>query len=68
MPVFTAFFAAIFLDEEITLTTIVCGAAIVFGLWLVNQSRSHPAPAARRASARAGGESAATAEATPEAR
>src|SRR4051812_7394284 len=42
MPVFTAFFAAIFLDEQITVATILCGAAIVFGLWLVNRDRSRP--------------------------
>ena len=40
MPVFTAVFAAIFLDEQVTPATVVCGAAIVFGLWLVNQSRT----------------------------
>ena len=39
MPVFTALFAALLLDEELTLTTVVCGAAIVFGLWLVNKTR-----------------------------
>jgi drug/metabolite transporter (DMT)-like permease len=50
MPVFTAFFAAIFLDEQITLTTIACGGAIVLGLWLVNRSRAQTAPAARRSS------------------
>ena len=43
MPVFTAFFAAIFLDEQVTLTTVLCGAAIVFGLWLVNRDRARPA-------------------------
>jgi drug/metabolite transporter (DMT)-like permease len=43
MPVFTAFFAAIFLDEQVTLATVVCGAAIVFGLWLVNRDRARPA-------------------------
>lgn len=40
MPVFTAFFAAIFLDEQVTIATVICGAAIVFGLWLVNRDRS----------------------------
>jgi len=45
MPVFTAFFAAIFLDEQITLATVICGTAIVFGLWLVNSNRTRPAPA-----------------------
>jgi len=44
MPVFTAFFAAIFLDEQVTLATVLCGAAIVFGLWLVNRDRARPAP------------------------
>jgi drug/metabolite transporter (DMT)-like permease len=39
MPVFTAIFAAMLLDEHLTLTTVVCGAAIVFGLWLVNKNR-----------------------------
>lgn len=48
MPVFTAFFAAIFLDEQLTLATVVCGSAIVFGLWLVNRGRLRPAPSARR--------------------
>ena len=52
MPVFTAFFAAIFLDESITMTTIVCGAAIVLGLWLVNRSKSQAAPPASRSTAR----------------
>ena len=47
MPVFTAVFAAIFLDEQVTPATAVCGAAIVFGLWLVNRSRSQPRPARR---------------------
>ncbi len=47
MPVFTAFFAALFLDEQITLTTVICGAAIVFGLWLVNSNRA-PAPSHSR--------------------
>ena len=51
MPVFTAFFAAIFLDEQITPTTVVCGAAIVLGLWLVNRRRSRPGPARRPAAA-----------------
>jgi drug/metabolite transporter (DMT)-like permease len=45
MPVFTAVMAAIMLDEQIGLTTMVCGVAIVFGLWLVNRSR----PGARKA-------------------
>jgi drug/metabolite transporter (DMT)-like permease len=54
MPVFTAIFAAIFLDEQVSLVTVVCGAAIVFGLWLVNRSRAHAAPSARRPTARAG--------------
>ena len=54
MPVFTAFFAAIFLDEEITTVTVVCGAAIVFGLWLVNRSRSKPGSTAGRAPSRTG--------------
>jgi drug/metabolite transporter (DMT)-like permease len=54
MPVFTAFFAAIFLDEEITPTAIVCGVAIVFGLWLVNRSRAQTATTARRTPARPG--------------
>jgi drug/metabolite transporter (DMT)-like permease len=40
MPVFTAVFAAIFLDEEVSFMTAVCGVAIVFGLWLVNRSRT----------------------------
>jgi len=44
MPVFTAVFAAIFLDEQVTLATAVCGAAIVFGLWLVNRDRSRAVP------------------------
>lgn len=44
MPVFTAFFAAIFLDEQVTITTVLCGAAIVFGLWLVNRERSRATP------------------------
>jgi drug/metabolite transporter (DMT)-like permease len=48
MPVFTAIFAAIFLDEEITLTTVICGAAIVFGLMLVNGARSRPAASRKR--------------------
>jgi drug/metabolite transporter (DMT)-like permease len=52
MPVFTAFFAAIFLEETISLETVVCGGAIVFGLWLVNQSRSKPGATAGRAEAR----------------
>jgi drug/metabolite transporter (DMT)-like permease len=39
MPVFTAIFAAMLLDEQLTLTTVVCGAAILFGLWLVNKTR-----------------------------
>ena len=56
MPVFTAFFAAIFLDEEITPATVVCGAAIVFGLWLVNSRRSKPGAATGRASTRSGEE------------
>jgi drug/metabolite transporter (DMT)-like permease len=43
MPVFTAFFAAIFLDEQVTPTTLACGAAIVFGLWLVNRDRAKTA-------------------------
>ncbi|MGE3269306.1 MAG: DMT family transporter [Chloroflexota bacterium] len=47
MPVFTAIFAAALLDEKLTVTTVVCGAAIVFGLWLVNRSRSAPKPAPR---------------------
>jgi drug/metabolite transporter (DMT)-like permease len=54
MPVFTAFFAAIFLDEQVSLATVVCGAAIVFGLWLVNRTRTHPAPASRRVGRQAG--------------
>jgi drug/metabolite transporter (DMT)-like permease len=54
MPVFTAFFAAIFLDEQVTLATIVCGAAIVFGLWLVNRDRSRPAVRHPQARAEAG--------------
>ena len=53
MPVFTAFFAAIFLDERLTLATVVCGSAIVFGLWLVNRGRLRPAPSARRTSTEA---------------
>ncbi len=48
MPVFTAIMAAVMLDEEIGMTTVVSGAAIVFGLWLVNRSRPVPRPAARR--------------------
>jgi drug/metabolite transporter (DMT)-like permease len=44
MPVFTAVFAAAFLDEHITAVTVVCGALIVFGLWLVNRARQRPAP------------------------
>ena len=58
MPVFTAFFAAIFLDEQVTLTTMLCGAAIVFGLWLVNRERARPVP--RRPSARTDGTGPAT--------
>ena len=54
MPVFTAFFAAIFLDETISLETVVCGAAIVFGLWLVNQSRSKPGASVSRGQDRGG--------------
>jgi drug/metabolite transporter (DMT)-like permease len=42
MPVFTAVLAAIFLDERLTTETIACGTAIVFGLWLLNRSRSLP--------------------------
>jgi drug/metabolite transporter (DMT)-like permease len=42
MPVFTAFFAAIFLDERVTLATLVCGTLIVFGLWLVNKTKPRP--------------------------
>jgi len=53
MPVFTAFFAAIFLDETISLQTVVCGGAIVFGLWLVNQSRAKPGASTGRSAARA---------------
>jgi drug/metabolite transporter (DMT)-like permease len=53
MPVFTAVFAAIFLDEQVTIATVVCGAAIVFGLWLVNSNRTQPA--ARRTQAPAEG-------------
>jgi drug/metabolite transporter (DMT)-like permease len=53
MPVFTAFFAAIFLDESITMTTIVCGAAIVLGLWLVNQRKAQGSPSAGSSAARA---------------
>jgi drug/metabolite transporter (DMT)-like permease len=52
MPVFTAVMAAIMLDEQIGSTTILCGVAIVFGLWLVNRSRA-PRPLARRLIARA---------------
>jgi drug/metabolite transporter (DMT)-like permease len=39
MPVFTAIFAWFLLDEQLTISTVVCGAAIVFGLWMVNQNR-----------------------------
>jgi drug/metabolite transporter (DMT)-like permease len=56
MPVFTAFFAAIFLDEQLTLVTVVCGSAIVFGLWLVNRSRAPATPSERRPVAQAGGQ------------
>jgi drug/metabolite transporter (DMT)-like permease len=57
MPIFTAFFAAIFLDERVTLVTLVCGALIVFGLWLMNRARQRtptrdgPQPAALGGSA-----------------
>jgi drug/metabolite transporter (DMT)-like permease len=54
MPVFTAVFAAIFLDEQVSAMTAVCGVAIVFGLWLVNRSRAQTATAARRTPARPG--------------
>jgi drug/metabolite transporter (DMT)-like permease len=47
MPVFTAIFAAIFLGEEVSAVTAVCGAAVVFGLWLMNRSRARAAPVAR---------------------
>ena len=53
MPVFTAGLAAIFLNEDVSIATVICGAAIVFGLWLVNRSRSQPA-SARRHTARPG--------------
>ena len=64
MPVFTAVFAAIFLDEQVSAVTLVCGAAIVFGLWLVNRGRSRPLRSARHTSARAGRLAPATPEPT----
>jgi drug/metabolite transporter (DMT)-like permease len=48
MPVFTALLAALFLDERITPSTVVCGAAIVFGLALVNRARSGQSSAGKR--------------------
>jgi drug/metabolite transporter (DMT)-like permease len=54
MPVFTAIFAAIFLDEEVSATTAVCGVAIVFGLWLVNRSRAQTGTTVRRTPVRPG--------------
>jgi drug/metabolite transporter (DMT)-like permease len=48
MPVFTAFFAAIFLDEQVSVLTVVCGALIVFGLWLMTATR-RPAGLRKRA-------------------
>ncbi|MCC7372627.1 MAG: DMT family transporter [Chloroflexi bacterium] len=39
MPVFTAGFAALLLDEKLTMATVICGAFIVFGLWLMNAYR-----------------------------
>jgi drug/metabolite transporter (DMT)-like permease len=38
-PVFTALMAAAVLGEELTLLTLICGALIFFGLWLVNRPR-----------------------------
>ncbi len=38
-PVFTAILAALVLDERPTWLTFVCGALILFGLWLVNRPR-----------------------------
>jgi drug/metabolite transporter (DMT)-like permease len=49
MPVFTAVFASIFLDEQVTLATFVCGALIVFGLWLMNATRRRPLSSGRPA-------------------
>ena len=66
MPVFTAFFAAIFLDEQITLTTVVCGAAIVLGLWLVNRSKGKAATSAHRPSSRTGDRAPTPPTATPD--
>jgi hypothetical protein len=37
----------------VSILTMTCGAAIVFGLWLVNRSRAHPAPSTHRVLARA---------------
>jgi drug/metabolite transporter (DMT)-like permease len=44
-PVFTALMAAAVLGEELTLLTLVCGALILFGLWLVNRPRPPRSPA-----------------------
>jgi drug/metabolite transporter (DMT)-like permease len=38
-PVFTAIMAAAVLAEDITILSLVCGALILFGLWLVNRPR-----------------------------
>jgi drug/metabolite transporter (DMT)-like permease len=54
MPVFTAIFAALLLDEQLTITTALCGAAIVLGLWLVNKHRPQPRRITRPEAAPAG--------------
>ena len=47
-PIFTAVLAAFFLDERPTLLTFLCGALILFGLWLVNRPRRVVAPTPSR--------------------
>jgi drug/metabolite transporter (DMT)-like permease len=40
-PPMTALMAMVALGEEVTTLTILCGAVIIFGLWLVNRPRGH---------------------------